>query len=629
MPEKQITTALPLSGGIRRSRNSDPFFAAEGELTDAKNGTFTQEGGFLQHGGIEVVTDSAFTGNAIWMYRWYRGEGETNPLIALVYDADGGTTYLYDTIASPDSSEMVFTRSENWESGSGVDIGTLDNTTYFTTAEMNGYLVLCSNDTSGTDETYVVYVDGSTVKMYNIPPDTDGDDGLTPTAAPTETNPVGGSMAAGVYQIAYTYVFGVDGALGEGNPSPTLASSAVTANDTIDVTVTPNGRDDCTAIRIYMTLVDQASTTPFYFRLEVTNTAGPHVVDVPDTDLAFVNTEMRTDLDATPHELRSITAGHGRLFGVLDSPRNRIRISELFMPYVMPNQPGFFNDELNVESGPKITTMFTLGTNIYATSESGIWRLVGNDPASFIFDKVPAALGFTAERSIQEGEGITYGLGTRDIILFDGLRTNPLSRIRGLIADIDETNLELSISSYRDKRYYLGVRPGDETDYTRFIMIGAEPTPGRQEGFAASVFETTYQPDEADNSSTATFQVASSMASANHEGVRLFLGMTDGNIYRFDSGNSVSLDAEDKAGSQFELKTQWFFPAGAYAHTVFHKYYIAIENDGSGGEVEVSWEIMDDTPTSFKTGEATINLSADATGAVLDSPGIYNFSRYA
>ncbi len=626
MPEKQIVSIVPLSGGIRRSRDADPFFTAQGELTDARNGTFTQEGGFLQHGGVLKITSDTpgwtpATDSILWLYRWYRGEGDTNPILALI--DDGTNRNLWYSISDPTSTSMVFTLALDFTTnGSGATFPDMDVTTYFTVAEMNGYLILCSDDVSDTDKTYVCNVNGSVLEFFEI-------GAVAPTAAPTETNPVSGSMASGVYSIAYTYVYGTDGALGESNPSPKLLSTSITANDKFQITVASTSRQDCSAIRIYLSLTGAADTNvPHYFRLEVANDNGPHEVDIPDTTLSFANTEMREDMSATPHTIRSISTVAGRLFGVLDSPRNRVRISEIFMPYVMPDVPTFFNDELNAESGPKLTTLFSLGTDLYATSESGIWRLVGNDPSSFIFDQVPSALGYTAERSIQEGEGMVYGLGTRDIVLFDGLRTSPLSRVRGLVEDIDPANLGVSISAYRDKKYYLGVRPDADLTYTRMILVGREPTPARESGFAVSLIETDYQPDEDDPTSRATFEITAAMSTSVQEVQRLYVGMTDGHIYEFDSSstNSFSLAAEDLAGPSFELTTGWYFPADPHTITTFHKFYIAIENIGSGGTVDVGWDIMDDSVQGMKSGLTTIDLEGGIGNVVT---GQYNFSRYS
>lgn len=614
---------IPLSGGIRRSRkDSNPFFTGPGELIVAKNGTYTQEGGFLQHGGGTKITSSPFGGDILWMDRWYRGEGDSNPMFVLADDG-AGNKELWWAIFTAGARDITFVRAESYMTGSGVDIPAFVGT-YFTTAAANGWFFLKSNDVS-TDLFWAARVVGSDIEFYEI-------GAIAPTVAPTLAVNATGTMATGVYQVAFTYLYGDDEELGESNPSPT-ANVNLPATDSIDVTLPAYpARTDISGVKVYVSLVGGAVTDPKYFRLKVARSAGlgPHNLDVPDSDLSFGNTELELDHDPVPDDLHSIAAAKGRLWAVQDTDaRNRIKFSLIGQPYVMPASPVFFSDELNLESGSKLTTLFGWGAEIYATSEEGIWQNRGEDPSNFLWDRIPDGKGFTAERSVKSGDGFVYGLGTRDILVFDGLRTLSLTKIRGLVEETDELLLDEAVGAFRDRKYYLGLRVGASLTLNRFIMVSREPVPGASEGFAVSTIEGNYQPDLTDPASSAVFSVTTAFSSFENERERLYVARTDNNIYEFDTESSVgyNLDAEDLAGPEFELQTGWFFPAGPQSLNRFFRYWLAIENDGAGGFVKVLWEIMDDTQLSIKRGEEDIDLLEGAlVGAEV---GRYNQSRYS
>lgn len=604
MAEKSLVSAIPFSAGIRRSRGADPFFMREGEVTQAQCGVYTEEGGFLQHGGTVAVLSAVLAdgGYPVWSKRWFRGPLATNPVLIL---SSNGT--LYWAATDPSATSVSLSVAQDFTSGSGVNITGLSST-YFTVAEHSGWLYLCPNDTS--DPFYRF----NGTEFFQV-------GAIKPLSAPVLAA-TSGNLANGTYVVAYTYVYGTDEELGESNASPGQSIVIAAAPQGINVTVTPSGRSDVSAIRIYRTLA--GGSIP-YFVKEVTNTAGPHALTAADSELSFANYELEGDHDLPPMGRRSIVAWKERIFLIVDQPRNRIHLSIAGQPDVFPpaTSAGFTSDELNHQSPAALTTLFTLGERIYATSETGIWVLSGDTNENFFWERLQSDEGYIAERSVVTGRGLAFGVGSSDIIIFDGVRPVAHSKIRGLLADVGALVIDESIGTFRKGFYYVAVKRG--TGYDRIVLLDARSVPG-VERFAASTFETSYRPDKDDPSSSATFEVTD-LSSWNEEGERIFVGRLDGQLYEFDRGRSVGLAAEDSAGMEYLLKTGWFFPGGPHTFDVYEKVWAAIEDDGAGGEVELSWELMTDDLNELRTGSATISLHPVGTD-IGQSIFVWNFSRW-
>jgi hypothetical protein len=597
MPEG-IISAIPLTGGVRRSRDADPFFLGEGELTDAKCAVFTEEGGVLQHGGVRAVATVPNSALAFWMYRWFRGVGSTSPFLVL-----GSDGKLYVSQESPLSTNFVLTVAQDHTTGSGVDISGVAST-YYTVGQHSGWLYLCPNVT--TDKFY--RYDGT--KFFQV-------GAVAPTVTPTLAVLGGGSFAAGTYFFSYTYVYGENGELGESNPSP-INSIAVALNQAVNVTVTASVRTDVSAIRIYRGLV--GASLPQYFVKEVTNTAGPHLVTDGDLLLSSANYEQEVDHNLPPSGRRSVQAYRERLWLILDDPRNRIHLSLVGQPDVFPNVATHYTDELNHQCAQRLTGGFTLHDRLYVTAPEGIWVLNGDTSENFFWSKL-GDVGFYAERSIVSAQGGVFGLGTNDILIFDGQVAAPLRNIHGLVERSLFEDRQEALGVYRRNRYYLALKVDAFQDFNRIVMVSREAFPGSPQGFAATTFETMYPTPGLGQ----TFSFVA-MDSWKEESERIFLSMRDGKIYEFDFGTSVSKSGEASSGAVFDVRTGWFFPAGPFAFNLFDRIYVALESDGSGGAVTLSWEIMDDNLNTLRTGGVDVPL-LDSAG--VGKAAVWNFDRWA
>jgi hypothetical protein len=611
MARQEIVDVVPLSGGIRRTRNADPFFGSPGDLTIAKNGVFTKEGGFLQQGGIEKTLFAAALadgGYPVWMHRWFQGPGN-NPFLVL---SSNGTLYFATT--SPLAASATLAVAQDFTTNpAGVNITGLSSL-YFTVAEDSGWLFLAPSDPA-SDEFY--RFDGTKFFQVGAAAPTAGAPGLVAGGA--------GTMANGTYLVAYTYVYGTNGALGESNASA-QGSVAVVAgpNGSIAVTVAASTRTDITAIRIYRSL---AGGSILYFDQEVANAAGPHTIVNGDSLLTAANYELETDHDEPPNELRSIIQYRGRLWGVVDDPRNRVHLTLIGQPDVWPAGFEFTTDELNDEMSTTLVGFFSLGERLYATCATGHWVLNGDRNENFYWSHVQESIGYIAERSILVRDGLAWGLGTLDIALFDKMRSVPLTKIRGLVEAIDPELIDDAVATYRKRQYFLAVKTAEPQEYKQIVVVQKDPLPGADQGFAASTIEGEYNPDASDDTLWADFKITT-IYSWHHETERLFVGMDDGHVYEFDRGFSFARVGEDAAGADFELQTMWWFPSGPYNYNLFRKIYVAIEDEGAGGSVVVSWEIMTDNLNTLREGEFTVNLTPDlSAGGTL--PGIWNVSRWA
>lgn len=608
MAQKAVVDAVPLSGGVRRTRDADPFFVGDGELTHAKNGVFTLEGGFLQLGGVTPILASALDdgGEPSWMWRWYRTSGESNPFIVL---SSGGTLYVSDT--EPTAETATLSVAQDDTSGTPGDITGLSSE-YFTPVVHSGWLYLYPSDPA-SDEIY--RYDGTYFYQVTLP---------APGSAPSGFTYPAGNLVDGVYGFKYTYVYGDDEECGESDPSPGANATVSGGPKGVSLSVTASTRPDVSAIRIYRTLVGQSI---YYFVAEVDNTAGPHTVTAADAELSSANYELEDDHSGPPTGARSGIAHLNRTFVVTDDPKNRVYISIVDQPDVFPLTAGFYMDDLATEMTSKLVSFFSLNGNLYATAPEGTWILRGDRNENFYWSRVPGNTGFISERSVSPGQKEVFGLGAKDILYFDGISMKRVDNAKGYVLSANQTLLKDAQGIYRDEKYHVAVKSADTSEFDRIVVVNRDPTPAAPNGMAVSTIESEYFPDTSDYSNIADFKITS-LCAWLHESERIFVGMDDGYIYELDRGYSIAREGEDSAGVEFDVKTGWFFPSGPYSESTFMEAWAAIEDDGSGGTITLSWEIMTDDLDEFVEGSVDIELHSDDPGESGVLVGRWDESRW-
>lgn len=584
MADEPPLRVVPLSKGIRRTRSDVTPFAAEvGEALEANCGVYSLEGGFRQHGGISQYSDTAAGGAIVWMKRWYKPDG-TRYFLALSSD---GTLHLVS-----DSQPATLTTLYSGLSG-----------TPFSTAEINGWIYLGN----GIDP-FLRY-DGTDIFVVGADPPSLGGMNLTEIAG-------GGTFAAGTYRATVTYEYGDEGVLGESNPAGGSVSVTVAANAAISVNSIPvSGRADVHFKNIYLTLKDGDI---FYWRTRIPNSQTNVTLDDGDALLSSANFQLEEDHDIPPR-LKNLAVHRGRVFGEDPNVPGRVRFSLVLGSDVFPDDPVFYSDELG-QDGEELVGLFRYGEGLYGAKKGRLWVLTGTTNSNFLWDEVPNSSGVASGMSITRGDGLVYCLGQRDILVFDGQSTLPLTQVRGLLDQVDEVNKPSAIGAYRDKKFYLAVQTGSDTRRSLILVVHSDPQVGGTR-FEVSTFEREYT----EASTTTKFQV-SSFAAWEQENDRFFIGGYDGYIYEADIGTQWNRVGESAVGADFHWKSNWIWGQGPAQFERYLKAYIMIES--AGGEMTFDYEIMTDDPNTLSIGSGqAIDLNPTVTAAT-ERVARWNFSRW-
>lgn len=574
MAQEPPFSVIPIAGGIRKTRPyDDAFISGDAEALVANCGKFTLEGGFLQHGGLVTYTPTGVGSAIVWMKRWYKQDG-TKYFLAL---SEAGTLYRVS-----DSTPATFTSLYTGLSGSP-----------YTSAEINGWLYLGN----GVDP-FLRY-DGTTIVVVGAEVPALGSMSLLGVS--------GGTLAAGTYNVAITFEYGTEGVLGESNLSTPLAVT-VAANFSINIFDIPvSSRADVHFKSIYRTLVDGSI---YYFVDRIPNTQTTYTIQAGDAELSVSNFEAEINHDIPPN-LGSIASFRGLLFGIDPNVPNRIRFSLSDGSDVFPDDPEYYSDELSTGDGERVTSLFRFGDTLYASKKTKIWALSGDSNASFIWDEVPGSLGIVSEQSVRKADRVVFGLGQRDIVVFDGIQSIALEKVRGLLDIVNDINKPEAYGVYRDKRYYIAVQTGSATRRALLLVVSIDPTPG-SEGFPVSTIQNT------------GFEVSSLEAWGN-ENDRIFVGGYDGRIYEFDLGVDWSFEGEDPVGADFQWKSNWIWISNPAQFKRFLKTWLMIESEG--GDVTMTYDFLTDDPNDISSGTQDISLDPVISGAG-NTIGIYNYSRW-
>lgn len=566
MADEPPLTVVPLSRGIRKSRPyEDPFISSVGEALDANCGVFTLEGGIRQHGGITQYTGAAAGGAIVWMKRWYKSDG-TKYFLAL---SDDGVLSLV-------SDSLPATLTTIYSGLSGVP---------FTSAELNDWLYL----SNGVDP-FLRY-DGTDIVSVGAEPQS-----ITGVSIAEVSG--GGSIEAGTYMATFTTEYGEEGVLGESNPaSGGILSTTVSANAAITISNLPvSSRSDATYKSVYLTLKDG---DVFYWRERIPMSQTSVTISEGDSLLTLANYQLEEDHDVPPR-LKHLAVHKGRIFGEDPTVPGRIRFDSVIGSDVFPDNPVFYSDEL-AQEGEDVVSLFRLGESLFGAKKTTLWILTGESNEQFIWDEVPQGRGFVAEQSVRRGDGVVFGVGARDLQMFDGFRTYSLEHIRGFLDLVDDVNKSSAYGVYRDKKYYVALKTGSDTRRALVLVIHTDPLPGVEERIspAVSKIELSY-------GASSKFEVGS-FAVWSNENERIFIGGYDGYIYEFDVGLNWNRVGEDEQGANFVWQSNWIWGQNPAQFERYEKAYVMVQS--VGGEITLNYDIMTDDPNSLSSGSQTIDLN--------------------
>jgi len=282
--------------------------------------------------------------------------------------------------------------------------------------------------------------------------------GITPPAAkPTGVaQGSGGSLGAGDYKFAYTYV-DEDGY--ESNLSPVSDAVTCVADDSIELTIVNSSDAKITKRYIYRTSVGGAIY--YYDGVVNDNTTTTYTSTIADTALGSEAATDHTAPQSTSH--------------LIAKRRNKLYLA--YNDYLYPSHTSdveYFPASWRIRTGnsQKIMGLLEQLTALPVATEDSIERLVGTDEDNFEFKNSHSTEGCVAMRSYVNCDNLVY-LGFNGINYFDGTTSGIFSKAVNeyIKTNINGTYRHLSCATYFDDKYMLCYPKGDSTVPSETIWI--------------------------------------------------------------------------------------------------------------------------------------------------------------
>jgi hypothetical protein len=268
-----------------------------------------------------------------------------------------------------------------------------------------------------------------------------------PTAALTATEGAAGNLAAGNYEIVYTYYNTNSGA--ESNPSP-AATVTIAANKKINysgITTTVNAQTN--ARKIYRSLVNQSGEW-FHVLTILDNISTAYTGD--NALLADMGLPAEQTNGLPPTNVDMIEVHQERLWatdGLL------VYFSELGLP-----ESFAATSSLNVKSddGYLIRGLVSFGEILLILKQNGIYYIAGSDEQSFQVRTLHDRHGCVAAHSVAVGEGFAFWFGGDNFYLTDGNRVNAIGsdEVRDIISNISSDDYDIMQADiYMEEGWYI------------------------------------------------------------------------------------------------------------------------------------------------------------------------------
>lgn len=254
-----------------------------------------------------------------------------------------------------------------------------------------------------------------------------------PTAALTAVEGAAGALAAGAYEIVYTYHNTATGA--ESNPSP-IATVTIAASKKINysaIGVSSNGQVN--ARKIYRSLVGQKGE---WFHVLT-------ILDNATTAYTGDNVEL-ADMGLPAENVNGLPPS-GKFFEI---HQERLWMTdEILLYFSEVGLPESFagTSSLNVRSddGYLIKGLKSFGEVLLVFKQNATYYLAGSDEQSFALRTLHDRSGCVAPHSIAVAEGFCFWFGGDNFYLTDGNRVNAIGNpeISDLIANISSNDYDI------------------------------------------------------------------------------------------------------------------------------------------------------------------------------------------
>lgn len=278
---------------------------------------------------------------------------------------------------------------------------------------------ILSGLTDGTYPDFITYLDhawfvNGADGMYKYDGTTASNAGIArPGATTTALHPPGGTLAAGNYKVAVTFV----NALGEeSNPSDILDVNGVALNDQIDLSNIPISADpQVTTKNIYTTDVGGALLK---FHGSIANGVTIYTIE----DVLNLGALLEYDHDAPPDGLIGIEVHKDRIFGFKDAT---IYFSKDFDVWYWPqgelDQEQIFT--IDVGNSDPITGLKTFYDVLLIFKKYDVYVLSGDNELNFRVDRVRSdeRVGTVSDRSIKIIGNYCYFLGVNSVYRTNGI----------------------------------------------------------------------------------------------------------------------------------------------------------------------------------------------------------------
>ena len=377
---------------------------------------------------------------------------------------------LTDAIAGTRTSDTIFTRTAGtWAVDALIDQYVFS---YVNTDATTGkWTKITDNDAGTITISGTLYAGANRIKILTV-----RTMGITPPAAkPTGVaQGSGGSLGAGDYKFAYTYV-DEDGY--EGNLSPVSDAVTCVADDSVILTIVNSSDAKIASRNIYRTSVGGAIY--YYDGAVADNTTTTFTSTIADTALG---TEAATDHTA-PQSTSHLIAKR----------RNKLYLA--YNDYLYPSHTSdveYFPATWRLRTGnsQKITGLLEQLTALPVITDDSVERLVGTDEDNFEFKNSYSTEGNIAIRSLVNCDNLLVYLGFNGINYFDGTTSGIFSKaVNEYIKDnINGTFRHLSCATYFDDKYLLCYPKGANTVPSETIYIDLKNKTYGVYNFAFSCF---------------------------------------------------------------------------------------------------------------------------------------------
>ena len=247
-------------------------------------------------------------------------------------------------------------------------------------------------------------------KLYRSDGDALNDTGIpAPTAAATIAQGATGNLAAGDYEVVYTYYNTNTGA--ESNPSPVSSQLTLAANKTIDWSaITVSSNPQVNARKLYRSLKDQQGE---YFHVLTILDNSTLVSGSENTLLEDMGLPVEVSNDIPPTGLTMMTVHQERMWV---SDGSLIYFSEFGLPESFKA-----TSSLNVQSddGYSIQGLVSFGEILIILKQNGVYFLSGSDEQSFTIRTLHDRHGCVSPHSVAVAENFAFWFGGDNFYLSD------------------------------------------------------------------------------------------------------------------------------------------------------------------------------------------------------------------